>query len=65
MRDTGKYLGELLDQLEPGAAVLWLNRQMERLHNPQWWQIIEPDEWQYQRPVYWELYGSGTVVVYE
>jgi hypothetical protein len=30
-----------------------------------WWQFLTDDEWQYQRPVIWEQYPTGTVVIYE
>jgi hypothetical protein len=54
-----------MDELASVVAQSWLKRQVARMDNLRWWQLHTAAEWQYQRPFWWEIYPSGTVVIYE
>ena len=48
------------------VAAMWLRRQMYRIAM-HWWQMLEGDEWEYQRSIStaYDVYDTGTVVIYE
>ena len=50
-----------LDNLSAAVAQSWLERTLARIR-PAWWQMLDGDEWEYQCPVWWQRYDSGTVV---